>query len=113
MQSNNPVAFFKMARGVLLGESSRLVVGSTGRSRHLPAKNSLHPRTIHEQASFSLAVPGPLGGGRAFLFTATKPRPAFTLRLPWFPRIPCIFHGFAAYPCLFPATRNHCAPRNC
>jgi len=29
-----------------------------------------HPLRVHEQASFSLAVPGPLGGGRAFFIIA-------------------------------------------
>src|SRR4051812_45873520 len=58
-----------MARGMLftLDENRGLVGRRASDDQMRRCKASI---ASHEQASFSLAVPGPLGGGRAFLFNS-------------------------------------------
>jgi hypothetical protein len=59
------------AQGVLLDENNKWAEEGGGRLPSSTAETAFwHPHTIHEQASFSLAVPGPLGGGRVFFITA-------------------------------------------
>ncbi len=54
--SNRPEAHTEVEQEKFSGDGLKAACGETLYS------------TIHEQASFSLAVPGPLGGGRVFLF---------------------------------------------
>ncbi len=91
---------FSFAVEPRLSEKPRLEGWIRTRIRFQPSYSS------HEHASFSLAVPGPLVGGRAFLLLCPKVFLLSGLQIPWFPLITMVFHGFPwffsvslPYPC--------------